>query len=60
MDEVVEKHRSNGGHADKAGVGEIEGEGEESLVKGGEGEGDVVCRIVGVEFCAILGKVTMV
>ncbi len=35
-EEVAEKDRSSLGHADRAGVGEIEGDGEESLVKGGE------------------------
>ena len=31
-DEVVEKERPNSGHADRGGVAEIEGDGEESLV----------------------------
>lgn len=31
-DEVVEKERPNSGHAESGGVGEIEGEGDESLV----------------------------
>ena len=31
--EPVEKHRPNGGQADKAGVGDIDGDGDESLVK---------------------------
>ena len=35
-DEAVEKERSSSGHAERAGAGEIEGEGEESLVEGGE------------------------
>lgn len=37
-DEVAEKDRSNLGHADSAGVGETEGDGEESLVNGGDAE----------------------
>ena len=41
MDEAVEKHRSSGGQADKAGVGDAEGEGEEALVKGEDGENEV-------------------
>ena len=40
MDEVeyeaAEKDLLKGGQGDSAGVGEIEGDGEESLVKGGE------------------------
>lgn len=35
-DEVAEKDRLKGGQANNAGVGEIDGEGEESRVKGGE------------------------
>lgn len=35
-DELAEKDRISGGQADNAGVGDIDGEGEESLVKGGE------------------------
>ena len=35
-DELAEKDRLRGGQADNAGVGEIDGEGEESLVKRGE------------------------
>ena len=35
-DEPVEKERSSGGQADKAGVGEMEGDGEEFLVVEGE------------------------
>ena len=31
-DEVVEKERPNSGHADRGGVVEIEGDGDESLV----------------------------
>ena len=31
-DEVVEKDRPNSGHADRGGVAEIEGDGDESLV----------------------------
>lgn len=38
VDEVADTDRSRGGHADRAGVGEMEGEGEESLVIGGEAE----------------------
>lgn len=37
-DEVAEKDRLNGGQADRAGVGETDGDGEESLVRGGESE----------------------
>lgn len=37
-DEVAEKDRSSLGQADSAGVGEIEGDGDESLVKGGDME----------------------
>lgn len=37
-DDVAENDRSSLGHADIAGVGETEGEGEESLVKGGDAE----------------------
>ena len=37
-EEAVEKERSNSGHADKAGVGESEGEGEDSLVFVGDVE----------------------
>jgi hypothetical protein len=36
--ELVEKQRSRDGHAKSAGVGEMEGEGEEPRVRGGEGE----------------------
>ncbi len=36
--EAVETDRSNGGHADKAGVGEIEGEGEEDALRRVMGE----------------------
>ena len=35
-DELAEKDRVNGGQADIAGVGDVDGDGEESLVKGGE------------------------
>ena len=34
--EFVEKERSSGGHANRAGVGDIEGEGDEPRVTGGE------------------------
>ena len=34
--EVAENDRQSGGQANRAGVGESEGDGEESLVKGGE------------------------
>lgn len=37
-DELAEKDLSSLGHADSAGVGEMEGEGEESLVNGGDAE----------------------
>ena len=36
VDELAEKDRVSGGQADIAGVGDIDGDGEESLVKGGE------------------------
>lgn len=35
---MAEKDLSNLGHADSAGVGETEGDGEESLVNGGDAE----------------------
>jgi len=35
-DDAAENDRLNGGHAIKAGVGEMDGEGDGSLVKGGE------------------------
>lgn len=38
MDEAADTDRSRGGHAESAGVGEMEGEGEESLVIGGEAD----------------------
>lgn len=38
VDELAEKDRLNGGQADSAGVGDVDGDGEESLVKGGEQE----------------------
>lgn len=37
-DEVAEKDLSNLGHADSAGVGEMEGDGEKSLVNSGDAE----------------------
>lgn len=36
IDELAEKDRLRGGQADRAGVGDVDGDGEESLVKGGE------------------------
>lgn len=36
VDEAADTDRSSGGHAESAGVGEMDGEGEESLVSGGE------------------------
>ncbi len=36
VDEFAEKDRLRGGQADIAGVGDADGDGEESLVKGGE------------------------
>ena len=36
FDELAENDRLSGGQADIAGVGDIDGDGEESLVKGGE------------------------
>ena len=36
IEEVAEKERSSGGQPDRAGDGEIEGDGEGSLVDGGE------------------------
>ena len=35
---MAENDRSNLGHADNAGVGDTDGDGEESLVKGGDAE----------------------
>lgn len=35
-DDAAEKERPRGGQGDSAGVGESDGEGEESLVNGGE------------------------
>lgn len=35
---MSEKHRPSGGQADNAGIGEMEGDGDESLVNGEEGE----------------------
>jgi hypothetical protein len=46
--DIVEKHRSNGGHARRAGVGDTEGEGEEPRVSGGEGMAQSSLIIVGV------------
>ena len=40
-EEAVENERSSGGQAERAGVGETEGEGDESRVKGGEGAGSL-------------------
>ena len=36
VDEAAENERSRGGHGDKAGIGEMEGEGDESRVVAGE------------------------
>lgn len=36
VDELAEKDRLSGGQTDMAGVGDIDGDGEESLVEGGE------------------------
>lgn len=38
VEEVAETDRSKGGHAERAGVGEMDGEGDESLVIGGEAD----------------------
>lgn len=38
VDDVADTDLSSGGHADSAGVGEIDGEGEESLVVGGDAD----------------------
>ena len=38
VDELAENDRLSGGQANNAGVGDIDGDGEESLVKGGEYE----------------------
>ncbi len=38
VDEVAETDRSKGGQAERAGVGEMDGEGDESLVIGGEAD----------------------
>lgn len=51
VDELAEKDRLSGGQADIAGVGDIEGDGEESLVKGGEYEG----LLSGDELEAVIG-----
>ena len=52
VDELAEKDRLSGGQADIAGVGDMDGDGEESLVKGGEYEaslpGDGLKAIVGM------------
>lgn len=37
-EEAVENDRSNSGHADRAGIGEREGDGDESLVVVGDAE----------------------
>ena len=52
--EDVEKQRSSGGQASSAGVGEIDGDGEEPRVKGGEGMSESSLIIVGVALAAIL------
>lgn len=39
-EDAVEKERSSAGHAERAGVGESEGEGEESLVDAVVGEAE--------------------
>lgn len=49
-DEVAEKERLNGGQANIAGVGDVEGDGEESLVKGGEPEASLSVVDEGLRF----------
>ena len=52
----VEKHRSSGGHARRAGVGDTDGEGEASRVRGGEGIGESSLVIEGVGRSAMVGR----
>lgn len=47
-DEVAENDLSSLGQADRAGVGEIEGDGDESLVKGGDMEALLQAVVVGL------------
>ncbi len=54
MVEEVEKERSRGGQARSAGVGEIDGDGEEPRVTGEEGIGDPSFMIVGVALAGML------
>ena len=55
MVELVEKHRPNGGQAKRAGVGEIEGDGEEPRVNGGDGIGESSLMMVGVALSSKVG-----
>jgi len=52
--EEVEKQRFNGGQARSAGVGEIDGDGEEPRVRGGEGMSASSLIIVGVALRTML------
>ena len=52
-DDAAENDRLNGGHASKAGVGEMDGEGDESLVIGGELEASLSVAVDGLR--AIVG-----
>ena len=52
MDEAAEKDLSRGGHADNAGVGEMDGDGDESLVK--EGEAQVLLSVTEAGLGAML------
>lgn len=63
VDELAEKDRLSGGQADIAGVGDMDGDGEESLVKGGEYEallpGDGLKAVVGM-LGALLTRLYMI
>ena len=52
-DEASEKDRSREGHGDKAGTGEIEGEGDVSLVNEGDSESVLSSRMLSI-FVVIL------
>ena len=51
---MAENDRPSGGQAERAGVGDIEGEGEESLVNGGEVE--ALLSVVDDGLKAIVGR----
>ena len=53
--ELAEKHRPSGGQARRAGVGEVEGDGEEPRVNGGDGIGESSLMMVGVALSAMVG-----